>query len=309
MTMSNSLLRLIAVFVGYALGCAPVCAADIRAESSAGATGALVLEGQIVRGDFDKFKKIVLTTGSSGDLYLASPGGDMVEAMRMGFLVRLLKLSTIVPGKALTNQVRDLTAARYHLQNPKANYECTSACFFIFVAGVHRSHDEIGSPLLGIHRPTLTRESLQRLRPDQADASNERTRATVERYLKVMGVPAHYADDMYAEPPGKIQWIRNDEFETDFQGFIPEEKIWIDARCDNFTAAEDKIWQERDNAAQSEAERSGIDELTRKRGEQLKCKEEARTEMALKAYEEVQKKPDSARPGWMQDAAPSVPTK
>jgi hypothetical protein len=52
----------------------------------------------------------------------------------------------------------------------------------------------------------------------------------VENYLKVMGVPAKYAETMYSEPVRRIRWIRNDDVELD--GFIPQVRDWVDARCD-----------------------------------------------------------------------------
>ena len=82
--------------------------------------------------------------------YLASPDGDLAEAMKIGLLVRVLNLSTVVPGKPLTNQAFESAAAEHGLANPKADYKCASASFFIFVAGVHRSHDDHGPALLGI---------------------------------------------------------------------------------------------------------------------------------------------------------------
>jgi hypothetical protein len=73
----------------------------------------------------------------------------------LSFWVRLLNLSTIVPGKALTNESLGAAATAHNLKNAKADYMCTSACFFIFVGGVHKSHDDRGPALLGIHRPSL----------------------------------------------------------------------------------------------------------------------------------------------------------
>jgi hypothetical protein len=177
---------------------------------------------------------------------------------------------------------------------------------------VYRSHDEIGPPLLGIHRPALTQEALKRLGPDQAVATGERTRVAVENYLKLMGVPAKYVDNMYSVPPGRVLWIRNDEFEADFQGLIPEEKIWVDAKCDTFTAEEEKTWlarRDKDQALQSAAERSMTDLLTKKHEGQLKCEENAQAELALSAYNDIRKKTDSELPVWMRDSTPSAAAK
>ena len=185
------------------------------------AAGGAVLEGKIEAGDFDKFKSFLLNGNNPVEIYLASPGGVLAEAMKIGLLIRTLKLSTVVPSKVLTNQSRELAAAQHDLKDPKADYMCASACFFIFVAGIHRSSDGYGPAILGIHSPSLSESALNKLSFDQVAAVDNRTRTSIENYLKMMDVPAKYAEDMFSVPKGKIQWIRNDEFEADFAGFIP----------------------------------------------------------------------------------------
>ena len=60
------------------------------------------------------------------------------------------------------------------LKEPKANYVCASACFFIFVAGIDRQSGE--GPLLGIHRPYLSEADLKRLSGDQVINSQDNKR-------------------------------------------------------------------------------------------------------------------------------------
>jgi len=180
------------------------------------------LEGRIVAGDFDKFKSFIGNDGNVTELYLASPGGDLAEAMKIGLLVRNLKLSTVVPSKTLTNQQRDLTTARHNLKDAKADYLCASACFFIFVAGIHRGSDDQGPPILGIHKPSLAENNLSRWNLDQTTAADTRVETAVEGYLKLMDVPSKYAEIMYSVPKRRIRWIRDDEFQADFSGVISE---------------------------------------------------------------------------------------
>jgi hypothetical protein len=45
-----------------------------------------------------------------------------------------------------------------------------------------------------------------------------------------MVIPAKYAEMMYSDPGHRIRWIRNDEFEADLDGFIPQVRNWVDAR-------------------------------------------------------------------------------
>jgi hypothetical protein len=136
---------------------------------------------------------------------------------------------------------------------------CASACFFVFVAGIHRSSDEQGPAILGIHRPFLADSELKGV--DQAAAEN-RTRTTVESYLQAMNVPAKYAEDMYSVPKRMTQWIRNDEFESDLAGFIPELRGWVNAKCD--------------------LAKKNQKELT-----QFDCEREVENELAIRGYEDA----------------------
>jgi hypothetical protein len=294
MAIFNRLLLWIGVFVTCALCSGKVSAADVRMDPSQGVVAAgAIFEGPIQAGDFEKFKTFILNGGNAVQIYLASPGGDLAEAMKIGLLVRLLKLSTVVPGKTLTNQAFEAATTEHNLTNPKADYLCTSACFFIFVAGVHRSHDDRGPPLLGIHRPKLTADTLKKLSSDQAIAADGQARKMVENYLTAMGVPAKYAEIMYSEPGRRIRWIMNDDFEADFDGFIPQVRDWVDARCDKRGDIKNNGMQlpkAKTTAEQVNSERSvGTTPMGRHR-EELSCQKQAQVDLALGAYEEVIKK-------------------
>src|SRR5690242_2334217 len=85
------------------------------AEITGGQT--VVLEGQIEPGDYDKLRDFLVVTrdyhslggdllcsapyedGCPEEIYLASPGGDVAEAMKIGRLVRALGWSAITPTK------------------------------------------------------------------------------------------------------------------------------------------------------------------------------------------------------------------
>ena len=223
--VSGGMLHLATAFIAcLLLGSAAVSAAEIRVDPSSAATKGAVFEGKIEAGDFEKFKGFILNNEKTTELYLASPGGDLNEAVKIGLLVRALKLWTVVPSKTLTDQRRDLAAARHDLKDAKDDYKCASACFFIFVAGVHRSSDDQGPPILGIHRPSLAKNDLSRFNIDQKTMADARMRAAVEKYLKLMDVPSKYAENMYSVPRGSIRWIRYDEFQADFAGFISEDR-------------------------------------------------------------------------------------
>jgi hypothetical protein len=279
-----------AVFVACTFGPATIDAAEIRVDPSRAASAGVVLEGKIEPGDFDKVANFILKGENAVEIYLASPGGDLAEALKIGLLVRMLKLSTVVPSKALTNQARNLAVARRGLKDPKADDMCASACFFVFVAGIHRSSDNLGPAVLGMHRPYMSEKDLKRLNFDQVSAVDHRTRTVVANYLKAMGVPAKYAENMYTVPKDSIRWIRNDEFQADFGGFIPELRDWVDNRCDNRTDDERKNSKDNTSVEQTTAERSMSDMSKKKNEARLRCERKLQDELALRAYGEALKR-------------------
>jgi hypothetical protein len=270
-----------AVAVACLLGARTADAAEIRMDPSREHPKGAVLEGKIEAGDFDKFKSSILNGENVVEIYLASPGGNLGEAMKIGLLIRTLRLSTVVPSRALTNQAHNGVAAQHNLKDPAANYMCASACFFIFVAGVHRSSDNSGPAILGIHRPTVSASDLKRLSLDQVTAADNQARTAVKNYLTAMDVPAKYAENMYSVPMHKIQWIRFDEFQADLHGFIPEVRAWVGTRCGDSTDVEKKGWEESQR--------------------KLDCETNVQEELAFHAYGDALKKQNNASPQTIPD--------
>jgi hypothetical protein len=89
--MMNRLLRSTGIFIACALCSGTVSAAEIRTDPSYGGAGGVVLEGMIEAGDFEKFRDFILNTGNAVEVYLASPGGDLSEAMKIEFLGTTVK--------------------------------------------------------------------------------------------------------------------------------------------------------------------------------------------------------------------------
>jgi hypothetical protein len=272
-----------------------VAASIATAETVAGAEirssfGGAVLEGKIEAGDSDKLKNFI----RHGDffpplrLFLYSPGGNMAEAMKLGRLVRSLKVETVVPVElSIENRKRLAAPDKRNLKDPEPNFMCASACFFVFVGGTYRGTDDFGFlPILGIHRPYLSDNELKGLGSAQAIAAARQARTTVETYLKEMGVPAKYVDQMFSVGKDEVRRISEGEFNADFNGFISELKDWVDARCDKRTDAEKKIWESLKSkiyAQQTTAEKSMTDILEKKYKEQLDCENKIKRELFVRA--------------------------
>jgi hypothetical protein len=149
-------------------------------------------------------------------IYLASPGGNVAVAMRIGALVRRPRLGDeIGRGRNVPMNMRDSVAIAYGIKDPHRNNQCTSACFFIFISGIYRDGHGIG-----IHRPFMSPTEQERLAPEDAGQADER-RARRHRVLRTAdGRAGPYVEEMYAMPSDRMRWISDDEIEADFKGFV-----------------------------------------------------------------------------------------
>jgi len=101
-----------------------------------------------------------------------------------------------------------------------------------------------------------------------------------------MDVPTKYVELMFATPKDQIRWITGAEFESDLEGFIPELKDWVDARCDKLTDVE-KIrgGEVKDKLPKymTATQKSVATLLGDKKGEQGECGEKALIELSRRA--------------------------
>ena len=258
--------------------------------------GVLILEGKIVSGDYERLRNFLGTKSNfdkiSGGVFLASQGGNVVEAMKMGRLIRTLRLSTDAPSGPAAGIPRfgESLIQPYNLVNPRANYLCASACFFVYVAGIYRHLSWAGR--LGVHRPTIS-EGIANL-PESDDAKKSATwfiHETVKNYLKDMDVPDKYADLIYSVPPTKVRWITQNEFDSDLEGFIPELSEWVGANCGQH-AIEGKIINGDLNkrsqlpaTAQTPQKTSAVS--AKYSSENIRCWMQAKTELPKMAWRKV----------------------
>jgi hypothetical protein len=172
--------------------------------------GALLIEGPIQRGDFEKLRsfladRVVFEKIRRG-VFLASPGGEVMESIKIGYLLRALNLRTLLPG--LPNDQTNLIRAGDLKRS--ANYLCGSACFFLYVAGVDRNPPRLGR--LAIHRPVVkSRFNL----PTSQEAKAVATRGIEDAigfYLRQMDVPDRLEQFMFSIPNDKIHWVTESEF-------------------------------------------------------------------------------------------------
>jgi hypothetical protein len=177
----------------------------------------MLIEGDIREGDHKNFIKYLLDHPEVTTVQLASKGGSITEAMKVGETIRTLYLQADAPS------VRGKSWMK--LQN-QTNAVCASACFFIFVAGVNRSGYAIG-----IHRPYLTKDDYKKMSLPETQNSFEVVKNKVGAYLTKMNVPTKYFDIMISARPEELRWLTQDEVQQDFMGYIPAVREFMNARC------------------------------------------------------------------------------
>ena len=196
--------------------------------------GALLLEGQIQAGDYDTVRRFLshkeYFEKISEGVFLASPGGNVLEAIKIGYLLRSLKLRTILPtdhpGRSLTYSVIEPR----NLKNPK-DYMCASACFFLYIAGIDRNSKHIGH--LGIHQPTLKAQVWTTSSKKGRAAAASGLRRIITYYVQRMGVSAGIVELMFSVPANQVHWLTDDEFTSFVKGRIPELAQALRAKCPN----------------------------------------------------------------------------
>jgi hypothetical protein len=170
----------------------------------------VLLSGEIVQGDYQRLRTVVLSSEvPMGSLYLAqSPGGDAIEAMKMGRLIRTLALTT------------------------GSNDTCNSACFLVWVAGVDRG--ALGGTL-GLHRPYFARHYFAGLSRAQAETRYREMSNQVQKYLEEMDVPQKIIHLVFQTSSDKVYFIGPMEGDQNaywsVEGTVPFFQEWIISKC------------------------------------------------------------------------------
>ena len=151
----------------------------------------LVVEGDIELGDSDRLLSDILIFNFAREpnvvrtIYLRSRGGEVAEAMKMGKLIRRLRLEVEIPvqppGQATT--FSDVAP------RDGSNNVCASACFLVFAGGINRRGN-----LLALHRPYISRESAVALSDVEYEANEKRALQEVREHLAEMDVNEFFVE-------------------------------------------------------------------------------------------------------------------
>src|SRR5262245_8525398 len=186
--------------------------------------GSLILEGKIEPGDYTSLHNFLRDESNfnkiTGGVFLASPGGYVSEALKIGNLIRHLRLSTYAPASPPPDR-RDVIGPPIRATDlvNQSHYQCVSACFLVYVAGSDRQLSWAGR--LGLHQPQLQATKRAEVSDDDLTILTSRTRGLLKQYLIKMDVPPKYLELMYAVPFNEVRWITQQEFDEDLKGYVP----------------------------------------------------------------------------------------
>jgi hypothetical protein len=222
----------------------------------------LLMKGEIRPGDHDRLIRFALTNNFYLPLapaILSSPGGDINEALKIGRLVQSLYM---------TVDVGPVTGS------------CASACFIIFASAVDR--DAVAG-VVGIHRPYLSRDTLQKLTPREAAAAEAAALKDAEAYLRELRVPRHLIDEMFENASTEIHWLSDEELMHELGRRPPWYEEFLIARCGLDKAAEDLYFHQPDSLPYSDLYASELHAADR-------CGQELTIEEAKSSYYKVTNK-------------------
>lgn len=214
---TRSALSLAALLIGIAIFHV-AHAADVRVESDYFAS--IVLEGDIVPGDYERFVEAVLNAGPShSNVVLASKGGDAREAIRIGNFIRALKYSTEAPrffsAKTWCQQSIDLQ-----------NCTCESACALIYLSGVQRTGD-----VVGVHRIYLDPSVTSTISLKESEIITRTLEEVTRAYLKSVGTPSDLIDKTLRAGPDSLEMLPLDYVHSHLHRYSRDVEDWLFARC------------------------------------------------------------------------------
>jgi len=216
-------------------------AADIRPHVG-GSFKAIVIEGEIVRGDFELFEHIVKENqGQLSSVIIYSPGGDFFEAMKIGRAIRALELGTLAPPRNTDGRPLCEADRSDVVPIPKSpdNCTCASAGFMIYLGGTSR-----GGKYLAAHRPYFGKGVFEKLLGVEAKKAFEMLQQSATEYMQEMGVPKHLQDEILATPSDRALLFDEKTIATYFSVDQPYLHEWSINKCVRPTAQEKAQYNE-----------------------------------------------------------------
>jgi hypothetical protein len=200
---------------------ANVISADITATVNHYGVKQIVIEGGIIKGDYEKFMEAVLKSGyDTKGVLIASSGGSVDEAMKIGRLIRALKFSTNGPFGDINEPLC------YPVLKNKANCVCMSSCVLIWLSGVHRYGDH-----LSIHRFVINRNHLKGLSMNKAAFAAKLIKKETDKYMLEMDTPKDLIERIDNIPSNRMETLDEEYIDKNLDGYSKSYQEWLVSKC------------------------------------------------------------------------------
>jgi len=223
--------------------------------------------GQIEQGDYEKVRAFYRQNHPFlGAFTLASPGGNVLEALKIGRLFRKYLIIAFAPVRVTSADGRERFVVVGEPECDSGKCICASACALIWFGAV----DHWGSA--GLHRPHTDDPSFKALDPPAAAEAYRQMLDSVRQYLDEMEVPRAMIEAMVATGSADIRWVT---IASDLSR-PPSLAEWEDATCGTFSDKERTLLaqlQKRRSDA-TKREQSLRDQLQNKQSQRLRCQVE-----------------------------------
>lgn len=169
----------------------------------------LFMKGEIKPGDAERFRVFMLQIveeyrWESPVVILSSNGGDVIEALKISKIIRVMYAKIWVVGS------------------------CASACFFLYLAATNRI--VTGDAMLGVHRVYIDPKYYSALSLNDAEKKQRELTAAVKAILEVNSVSQGLIDRMNRTSSAEVYWLTEAEIED-----LGEHPPWYEelliARC------------------------------------------------------------------------------
>lgn len=170
----------------------------------------IYLTGEIRRGDYNRFRLFMLEnlptySRSVRSVRLSSNGGDILEALRIGEILKAMYATVDVPLEGT----------------------CVSACFLLYVSAVERSAP---SGRLGVHRAYFDKTYFAGLNPRKAEERQLELTKALTSFLEKNSVPRAIVDKMNQTSSATIHWLNQDEID-ELGAYAPWFEEFLIAKC------------------------------------------------------------------------------
>jgi hypothetical protein len=179
----------------------------------------MIMRGEIEPGDADRFVRFLESNRErfvehGGTVVFVIDGGDVLEALRIGELLRDALVEARVP---------DTASSR-----------CVSSCFFMFAHAVSRY---AVADAVRLHRPYFDPKALASASPAAVRLRYEELAAQVRKRMEELAVPASLTERLFALPADEVYRLSPEDVAS-----LGRRQAWFEdylaARCGHSEARE-----------------------------------------------------------------------